>query len=432
MKFEFEKLLRQRKLIAVVVAVLAAVYVFLAFGGNDDTFSGFSKSYFWENEEYRQRVMSEKSERVDEAWIADMKAEYKAFVDENMLSANEIAEKLEWEKENGIYVDYTAEDVLANPYNIDYAYDLLTDEAFYSYDMENIYTTAFKVYIPLAEDAVAYLHESYERSNYYCEKENGISYAETMGYSEAQLNDYWEFVDARYDGFELTVGYSRGWDILCTLMQYLPFTLGPALIVVLGNLFSQERSYGMVPILRTAKNGRTKLLRRKITAALCIAAGLWLIFQLAMLIAMALTYTLRGGDCTAMSFDCKPSIYGFTWLGYYALQCLFSFFGTLVFAIFVCCMSSVMGLRFSMPLNLAITLLCGIPIDRFCYADKAFSLLDKLRAVTPPQLMAAYPNLQVYQSYEFGGIIVQLAYVMAAATVIEAVLMLIYLKRRDG
>lgn len=432
MKIEFEKLLRQRKMTALVIIVLMSVYVYLAFAASIDTFSGLDRKYFLTHEDYREWLMSKQTEKVDEAWTSRTEKEYRNLIDENMLSADEIAERLKWEKENGFFVNYTVDDVLANPYNIEYAFDLLPSEVFYSRDMESFYPSVFKVYIPLAEDAVGYLHESYDESNRSSEENNGISYAEYMGYSEAQLNDYWNFVDSRYRDFELTVGYCLGWDILCTVMQFLPYTLGLALIMVLGSLFSQEKSCGMVPILRTAKNGRARLLRQKLMIALCTATALWLLFQLVMLLAVALSYTLQGATCTAIAFDGKPSIYGFTWLEYYLVQCAFSYCGTLVFALFVCCTSSLMSLKLLIPLNLVITLFCGIPINRFCFADKAFSLLDKLRAITPPQLMAAYPNLQVYQSYELGSFIVQLAYVMAAATLVETVLMLLFLKKQEG
>ena len=51
MKYEFEKLLRQRKLLIIVTIALIAVYISLAFSGSYDTFTGFSVDYFWEDEE---------------------------------------------------------------------------------------------------------------------------------------------------------------------------------------------------------------------------------------------------------------------------------------------------------------------------------------------------------------------------------------------
>lgn len=432
MKFEFEKLLRQRKLLIIVTLALIAVYVSLAFNGSYDTFTGFSVKHFWEDEEYREFRMSQETELVDEAWIENMKAEYKAFVDENMMTLEEIAAHIAEKKAEGFQIDCTAEEVLADRYNFDHAFEILNSDAFYSRQVENTYVEAFKIYIPLAEDPVQYMHDSYEASNYFWEKDAGISYADYMGYSKNQQADYWNFIDTTYPDQELVIGYSLGWDVLCSVMQFLPFTLGMALIVVLGNIFSQEQTENMIPILRTTTYGRSRLLRRKLVVSAVIATGLWILFQLAMLVAVSLTYTLRGAGCTVMSYDGQPSLYGLIWIQYYLINCGYSYAGTLVFALFVGCMSSVLKLRLSMPLNLVLTLLTGIPLNNFCYSDQAFKLIDKLRALSPAQLMASYPTLQVYQSYEFGSVIIQLPYMMTLAIVLESILMLLFLHRREG
>lgn len=431
MKYEFEKLLRQRKLLIIVTIALIAVYISLAFSGSYDTFTGFSVDYFWEDEEYREFQMSQETELVDEAWIENMHAEYKAFVDENMMSPEEIAEHISAKKAEGFQIDCTAEEAIADQYNFDYAFEILESDAYYSRQVDT-YVDVFNIYIPLAEDAVQYIHDSYERSNYFWEKDTGKTWWEYMGYSDSQWPDYWNLIDTTYEDLELTVGYSLGWDVLCSVMQFLPFTLGMALIVVLGNLFSQEQTDNMLPILRTTKNGRSRLLRRKLRVTVIVASALWLLFQFAMLIAVSLTYTLRGSNVTAMCFSGAPNLYGLSWLQYYLINCVYSYLGTLVFALFVCCMSSLLKLRLSMPINLVLTLLTGIPLNNFRYADQAFKLLDKLRAITPAQLMASYSTLQVYQSYEFGNAIVQLPYMMAFSIIVEAILLTLLLHHREG
>ena len=243
--------------------------------------------------------------------------------------------------------------------------------------------------------------------------------------------DYQKLIDRIYPEKKLVVGYSLGWDVLCTVMQFLPFTLGMVLIVTLGDLFSGEERTGMVPILRSTKYGRASLLKCKLGAAVMITTVLWILFQLVMLLIIALTYTLRGATCTVLLFNGKPSIYGLNWMTYYLLQCAYSYLGTLVFTLFICCLSSILPLRLSMPLDLTITLLTGIPMNHFCYADQAFDLLDKCRAMMPSQLMAAHPTLQVYQSYAFGNVIIQLPYVTAAAILIESGLLLWFLRKRQ-
>ena len=335
MKYEFEKLLRQRKLLIIVTLALIAVYVFLAFSGSYDTFTGFSLDYFWEDEEYREFRMSQETELVDEAWIENMHAEYKAFVDENMMSPEEIAEHIAAKKAEGFQIDCTAEEAIANCYDIDYAFEILKSDAFYSRKMEDTYIDVFNIYVPLAEDPVQYIHDSYEQSNYFWEKDTGMTWWKYMGYSDTQWTDYWNLIDSTYEDLELTVGYSLGWDVLSSVMQFLPFTLGMVLIVVLGNLFSQEQTDNMLSILRTTKNGRARLLRRKLGVAVLVASALWLLFQFAMLIAVSLAYTLRGANVTAMCFSGAPNLYGLSWLQYYLINCVYSYMGTLVFARFV-------------------------------------------------------------------------------------------------
>ena len=54
MKVEFEKLLRQKRLLAFVLLVMTVVQIYLTFSGAYDTISGISLDYFWQNDEYRQ------------------------------------------------------------------------------------------------------------------------------------------------------------------------------------------------------------------------------------------------------------------------------------------------------------------------------------------------------------------------------------------
>lgn len=432
MKYEFDKLLRQRKLFAIIVIVLIVVYVFLGFRGVSDTFCGISLDYFWENEEYRERVMSKKAEVVDEAYIENMKESYKAFVDANIMSKQEIEAHIAKKQAEGFQIDCTAEEALADPYNFDYAFAILNPEAYYSYEMEYTYLEAFKIYMPLSENPVQYMHDKYERANYFWENDTGETWWEYMGYSQVQEADYWNFIDSYYENIQLTTGYSLGWDVLCGVMQFLPYTLGMALIVIIGNIFSQEKIHHMKPIVCTTKKGRDVLLRRKSCVVFVVSTVLWLLFQIAILIAVAFTYTLQGSACTAMCFSEEPNLFGLSWMQYYMINCAFSYVGTLVFALFVCCMSSLLSLRLSLPVNLVITLLTGIPLNHFCYADKAFKIWDQVRALTPAQLMASYPTLQVYQSYEIGPVVVMLPYMMVVAMVGEILIMLWWLRRREG
>ncbi len=367
MKQEFQKLLRPWGLLLAVTAVLAAVYVSLAFKGSFDTFSGHNLSYYREHEDYRNFYLAQKPERVDEAWIENKKAAYRAYVDANLLSREEIAERIAY------YEDpRTPEALLAERYRYDNYYLLLSEEAIASREMEYGFYEAFRIYIPLAEDPVAFYRNSI--------------FLRGAGYSEDRKEDLLRRVERIYRDWEPTAGSGIGWDVSCAVMQYLPMTLGPVLILALGNLFSQERSAGMSELLRTSKNGRGRLLRRKLGLALLLTSALWLFFQLAMLLAVSRTYTLQGAGCTAVSYMRIPTYYGLSWGRYYLVQSLFSYFGTLCFALLVCVFSSLLRPRLALPIQLALTPLSGLVINKL----GAFHALDRLRVLLPAQLMQAY------------------------------------------
>ncbi|MGN0267650.1 MAG: hypothetical protein ACI4D7_08245 [Lachnospiraceae bacterium] len=416
-KYEINKLLHQKKLITAAVLVLAALYVYLAFTGAFDTFCGVSQEYFWANKDYRSICMSQKPAVVDDEWIASVKQEYKIFVDENRVSDEELKMVIKQKKAEGFQITETPEQILADPYNPEYDYLILQEQALNSSWM-NKYTDIFYSYIPLAENPTAFIIEKNDLKE--------------RGYTEEQSKEYENMIHRRFSDFKPVVGYSLGWDVLCSVMQFLPYTLGMALLVVLGNLFSQEKTFSMGPVLRTAKHGRSRLLRTKLGLVFLVTTGLWFLFQFVMLIAVALTYTLQGGSCTALLVSCSPTFYGFSWFRYYLVQCAFSYFGTLVFALFICCTSSILPLRLSMPFNLVLLVLTGQPMEKFQFWECAFSLIDKVQALAPAQLMSAYTTLPIYQSYRFGNHLVPLPYVTAAAISAELFLMLIFLKRREG
>lgn len=130
MKVEFEKLLRQKRLLAFVLLVMTVVQIYLTFSGAYDTFSGISLDYFWQNDEYRQRKMSQETALVDAQWIADKKAEYQDYIDAHRLSPEEVRERITAKKAEGFEIRYTAEEVLRDPYNFDYAFAILPDEVY--------------------------------------------------------------------------------------------------------------------------------------------------------------------------------------------------------------------------------------------------------------------------------------------------------------
>ena len=431
LKFEWNKLMRQRVLMILVTLVLTAYYIMMAFYGSFNTYSSGALCSFWDNENYQAFMREQETRVVDEAWIAELEAEYKAFVDEHMLPEEQVPDYLEELKARGLQLDFNAEDALNDRYNIDYAIALISEEAYFSREMEYRYFEGFRIHVPLGRDPLGYIHDRYAEANENNLSYMGITWAQERGYTEAQMVDCFQTVNRRFADFRLVVGYCFGWDVLCSVMQYLPFSLGIALIVVLGNLFAQEQTHSMTPILRTTKHGRNRLLRTKLITAMAVSAALWIFFQGAMLIAVSVSYGLDGAACTAMQYR-EPNLYGLSWLEFYLVQCGLSFFGTQVFALAVCCVSSILKPRLSMPVNLVLTLLTGQDMARFCFVEQAMSALDKLTILSPAQLLASYPVVQVYQSYEFGPLIIQLPYMMAVAIVVEAAVMILFLHKREG
>lgn len=121
MKYEIEKLLRQRKLYMIVTVLFLAVYVYLAFSGSYDTFSGYSLEYFWNNEEYRQQMMSQKTEWVDEAWKEKTIESYRTYALE--VLGKEKYNCKEYQNEAYLFVEYNEEYYQGLSKYIDEAYE---------------------------------------------------------------------------------------------------------------------------------------------------------------------------------------------------------------------------------------------------------------------------------------------------------------------
>lgn len=163
-------------------------------------------------------------------------------------------------------------------------------------------------------------------------------------------------------------------------------------------------------------------------ATVCV----WMVFQGAALIAAAAGFTLEGSSCTVLTYNGEPSLYPMTWGQYYLSNCLFSLLGSLCFALCVCLFSSLLPLRFSLPLQLALTILAGMPIGNFDYEDKVFKWTDWLRALTPAQFLASYPVFQVYQSFVFPTGVLRLPWMMGLAMAVETGIIFGILRGKEG
>lgn len=420
--FEIEKFRNQRVFSIIVTMVLLGIYVYSAFDGLE-LLSGWSQEYFWENPNYREKEQSRKVEVADEVWIEKIKQEYQIFVDENRKTDEEIKVFMEeWYNEDWLSLGYEPpvyEEVIADIYNFENAMEVLTNEAYHSNEFER-FLNAYKVFIPLSENAIEQIR--YMNEKYYSDD----------SYSARQIEDWNQLIERVYVDFTPTTGYCFGWDILINVGQRLPYTLGLALLIVLCTSFSTEHATNMTPILKTTRYGRKKLVQTKLIRVWSITTAMWLCYQIVMFLIVGICYGLEGANVTVMHFMGYPSMYGLSNVQYYLIQSMFSYFGTLLQALFICLLSCLFPIRLSLPIGLVFTLVAGFPNHSFAYSDKCFSLWQKITALTPPQMMGAFTTLQTYQSYDIGIGLIRLPYAIMIAMLVEAGMVLFWINRLEG
>lgn len=420
--FELEKYQQQRLMNLIVTAVMLLIYLHGAFSGLE-LLGGWSQAYYWENEDYRLWNRSHPAEMADGEWIKKTTAEYCTFVDENRRSDDEIKAFMEeWYDAEWRSMGYPApvyEEVIADPYHFDNSMEVLNDEAYHSREFAH-FNRLFRVYIPLSTDPVGYIREFIAR------------YSSGDSYTTRQKADQLALTERVFRDFTPVVGDCFGWDVLICVGQQLPYSLGLVLVVVLSSLFSMERSSNIDPMLRTTKNGRGILLRAKLCRAWIITTLLWLLFQISMLVTVAVSYGLHGAEVTVMHWAGYPMPYGLSNLEYYLVQSVFSYCGALLQGLFVCVLSSLLPGRLCLPVGLVITLITGFPNTSFAWSDQCFTPWQKLTALTPGQILSAFALVQTYQSYEFGHVVIRLPCMVIIALMVEAALMLLLLHRREG
>lgn len=414
-RFEFEKFRRQRILVGVVALVMLAVYISSAFRGME-LMGGWSQEYFWSHPEYREQMRSYETEYADAGWIQETTEGYHAFVDGNRRTDEEIRAFMEaWYDAEWMSMGEEApayEAVISDPYNFQYAHDVLKTEAYESEEFE-YFSRAFRIYLPLAENAPEYLRGLQEKYTMY------------KSWSGRQEADWNQMAEEVFADFTPVMGYSCGWDVLLCVGQRLPYTLGLVLLAALCTSFSAERASFMVPLLRTTRFGRRSLVFTKLMRAWLITTVLWLIFQLGMLFAVAVSYGLEGAEVTVMlGYLGYPSAWGLNNLQYYLIQSVFSYFGTLLQGLLICLMSCLFRARLSLPAGLVLTLILGFPNESFFSSDMCFSLWQKTAALTPTQMMGAFTTLQSYQSYDIGICLLQLPFAVVIAMILEAAVMI--------
>lgn len=421
-RFELEKFRRQRLLVGLITLLTLVLYLCTAFRGTE-IMAGWSQQAYWNDTEYRQSLRDQPVRRADAVWAEQVRTEYHAFVEENRRSDSEIRSFMsqfydeQWSA--GGHEAPDVDGVISDLYNFDNAMEVLTDEAYHSHRFEE-FSSIFQIYLPLSQKPAEYVRRCLAQSE------------EDTSYSARQLAQRDRLVDRIYRDFTPTMGSACGWDVLVSVGQWLPYLLGLALLVALCTSFSAERAASMTPLLQTSRYGRRRLVNIKLARVWLLTTALWLLFQSAMLVTVALAYGLSGWSVTVMHTMGCPSFYGLSNLEYYLIQLAFSYLGTLAQALLICLLSCLCSVRLSLPLGLTATLVAGYPNYRYSFADQCFSPWQKLTALTPAQLMGAFTPLQTYQSYDVGICILPLPLAAILALTAEITVCVALLHRLEG
>lgn len=415
--YEIRKYRKQWLIIWILTGVMLAYYVSHIFVSMD-MYAGWSMSTFLNKEDYHDYEMSIKQEVVDEDFINSLDEEYREMVNAHRKSDEEILQVLEEEEQNSAMLEdgrgsnISINDIL---YDSDYAWAVISEDFYNSQEMMDFQDRKLKL-ARMKEDPYSIIEEMED-------------YGIMDTYNDAQQKEIIERLGDAFSEIELVTGYHNGWDVLISVGQFLPMTLGLVLLVALSSLFANDRERGMTDILRTTRMGRKKLVMSKLFMGFLLTTVIWLLFQAAVLIAVALVFGLQGAECTVLSWMNMPSIYLFHYMQYYLWQLLFSYLGTLVFALMVCCFSSLFSVWITLPLGLAVTLVTGFTgINNV----EAFSFIQKLQMLTPAQVMSSLHAFFNYQSFSLGSFQIQLPAAMLLALVAESVLFVGVLMKREG
>ena len=177
--FELQKYRKQAVLLLMIVALLLGFYVASAFLGRMDTVTGINLAYFWGHPDYRAREQQVPTAVVNEAWAQERQQVYNDLVDTYGMTLEESQAQIE----SYDWIDYSAEEALANKYDIDYLWGVLPDAVIdrNDWDLERL---AFQLnhLIPMADDPLAYV-----QADEFMRELNGVPLYEIRGYTAASL-----------------------------------------------------------------------------------------------------------------------------------------------------------------------------------------------------------------------------------------------------
>lgn len=383
LKNEMGKSRQSLKRILLVTILAVGVYLYLAYSGNFQGFTGKNYSFLLQDRGRIEALKKQQKGVVDEEFIQKAEQAYRDYVDRFRSSDDEIRKELREYNE-----PVEVEDIL---YDKEYCGFVFRDKTLEEHPEIEILLGETGEFIRYAKDPEKIVEK----------------YGRVRNYSKELQEDYWKCIRKYQRGKRVVAGYFLGWDMAISIMQHLPPLLGIVIVVSLFGLFAKERRYQAQPLLLTLKYGKRELLSAKLLLAWGLTTLQWGLFQLAGIGISAVLLGLEGKECTFFD-SLNPSVYGFSCIQYYLLQMLVSYLGTIFFMLFICLLSSLLNDRLALTFGVIITFATSFVNDTYRNIMPAFTRMEKLMAMTPTQLMGAYNTFQIYQGCSVGDVVLRL------------------------
>lgn len=387
-KKEFEKYIFNKKVL--IVGILAIAFFLLqiiSIGATNHTIYSLDKK-----QEYATSIESIKKRsfpatEINETFINSLNHEYKTFVDENRLSNEEIESIL-----NESEYNETLTSVLENKYDYSYSGLIFSEEIKYGDNkLTNYFKNRFYEIITLDR-----LRDDIEKK-FYSEENNYQSFAYL---SDSQLNEMMNLMQKNILDKPYIRGYSIGFDLLSSNLQFLPFTLGILLLVSLYGIFGAEKVKKTDTLILTCKEGKSKYITAKLLTVFIYTSLTWILFQLINLIACQLLFGLEGASVSVYSFGFY-SVYGYNYLEYFLHQLPVSYLGTLLLAYIISFSSQLLKPIPTLTIGTIWILLTSNVL--YSFSETGYSLISKLMLLSPTQMMSAYSTYSDYTPYQILG-----------------------------
>ncbi|MCH5325466.1 MAG: ABC transporter permease subunit [Eubacterium sp.] len=281
LRYELKKILTSKLTVAVII-VLYALDVFLLLTGTlslkpADPFTHVTGIHGTTEDTYIeiQKQTSQYAGEITQEWYEGLLAEYDAYINDpaNRLSDEELFSLANHWREYG-WSEEEIEDMLNSTY-----YTVREPEFPINAALRNAQSI---VYAPQDIDGSLLEFEGWQDlvkmhgegiSSYYKERYPGVV-GETLS-DKAK-----EMYDGLAENFTPYYNYDYGWWQMQGMHRAFPITVGLALAVALGSLFTADRARGTEGIVFATRHGRRKLIYAKIGAGFIFTFLLWLVLEI--------------------------------------------------------------------------------------------------------------------------------------------------------